>query len=303
MFEAAMGVLAGMSSLFLAYYLAALGHAIVEKSGVLNLAIDGVFVLSVGVAYTIAIYYNNNIGLALTIAAIVAAIVGGLMAFLVTKFPISHGATGLSIMFLGYGLAAIIGFPARSYQGTTGVKIGYTIDIKNPMWIWVYIISILLGIAFLLLINKTKLGAAIRAAGEDPAAAEALGVNVLNVRLIASLIGFAMIGLGGAIYEISYTQVWSVGQGIGQGWLAFAISLSAGRHPLLILLSAGIFAGLVNYMTAIQAVYNIPPDIAKMLPFAAAILAMVIFMATPLKRRLAPPKSLGKIYFREERTI
>lgn len=301
--DGVLSLLAGMSSLFLAYYLAALGHAIVEKSGVLNLAIDGVFVLSVSTAFATAVYTHNNIGAALIVPMIIALIFGGLMAFLVTKFPISHGATGLSLMFLGYGLASLIGLPARNLQGRTGIEIGYTLDITNPMWIGVYVITILLGIAFLYIINKTKLGASIRAAGEDPAAAEALGVNVLSVRLIAGIIGFALIGLGGAIFEISYTQVWSEGQGLGHGWLAFAISLSAGRHPLLILISAGVFAGLVKYMTAIQAAYSLPPDLAKMLPFVAAILAMVIFMATPLKRRLAPPKSLGKIYFREERTV
>lgn len=301
--DAVLGILAGMSSVFLAYYLAALGHAIVERSGVLNLAIDGIFVLSVAISFAVAIYTNNNVALALLVPMIVAALFGLLMAFLVTKFPISHGATGLSLMFLGYGLASLVGLPARNLQGRTGIDIGYTLDITNPMWIGVYIIAILLGVAFLFIINKTKLGAAIRAAGEDPAAAEALGVNVLMVRLIAGFIGFALIGLGGAMFEISYTQVWSEGQGLGHGWLAFAISLSAGRHPLLILISSGVFAGLVKYMTAIQAAYKLPQDLAKMLPFVAAILAMVIFMATPLKRKLAPPRSLGKIYFREERTV
>ncbi len=304
MMDAFISLLAGMSSVFLAYYLAALGHAIVEKSGVLNLAIDGVFVLSIAVAYAEAVYTNNNILASLLLTAIVAALFGMLLAFLVTKFPISHGAVGLSMMFLGYGLASLVGLPARNLQGSIkGLEIGYTIDINNPAWIAVYIIIILIGLGALFFINKTKIGAAIRAAGEDPAAAEALGVNVLAIRLFAGALGFALIGLGGAIFELAYVQVWSEGTGMGHGWLAFAISLSAGRHPLLLILSSSIFAGLVKYMTAIQAMYNIPTELAKMLPFIAAILAMVIFMATPLRRRLAPPKSLGKIYFREERTV
>jgi len=304
MIEAIIALLAGMSSVFLAYYLAALGHAIVEKSGVLNLAIDGVFVLSVAVAYAEAVYTRNNLLVSILLAVIVAAFFGMLLAFLVTKFPISHGAAGLSMMFLGYGLASLIGLPARNLQGSiVGLEIGYTIDVYNPMWVVVYIAVILIGLGALFLMNKTKIGAAIRAAGEDPAAAEALGVNVLMVRLFAGALGFALIGLGGAIYELSYIQVWSQSIAIGRGWLAFAISLSAGRHPLLLILSSSVFAGLDNYRIAIQAIYNVPTDLAKMLPYVAAILAMVIFMATPLRRRLAPPKSLGKIYFREERTV
>ncbi len=304
MIDAFISLLAGMSSVFLAYYLAALGHAIVEKSGVLNLAIDGIFALSVAVAYAEAVYTNNNILASLLLTAIVAALFGMLLAFLVTKFPISHGATGLSMMFLGYGLASLVGLPARNLQGSIrGLEIGYTIDVYNPVWIAVYVAIVLIGLGALFLINKTKIGAAIRAAGEDPAAAEALGVNVLMVRLFAGALGFALIGLGGAIFELAYVQVWSEGTGMGHGWLAFAISLSAGRHPLLLILSSSVFAGLVKYMTTIQAMYNISTELAKMLPFIAAILAMVIFMATPLRRRLAPPKSLGKIYFREERTV
>lgn len=302
------GVLAGIisflvesSPLFLAFYLAAVGHGVVEKSGVLDLAIDGVFVLSIAIAFAEAVYTRNNLFISLLWASIAAVIFGLLLAFLVTKLPISHGAAGLSLMFLGYGLASMIGVPARIRQGRVSAKVGFTV---NAYWAGIiFVVAIAVGVAIWFMIEKTKIGAAIRAAGEDPAAAENLGVNVLYVRLFAAFIGFLMIGLGAGVYELYYSPVWSEGKGMGWGWIAFAISLSAGRHPLLILISSLLFAGLVDYMPAIQAAYNLPPDIAKMLPFVVAILAMVVFMATPLRRKLAPPKSLGKIYFREERTV
>ncbi len=311
MLEAVAGFIIGMAPLFLAYYLAAVGHALVEKSGVLDLAIDGVFVMSIAVAFAEAVYSANNVWASLILAALAAVVFGVVLSFLVTKLPISHGAAGLSLTFLGYGLASLIGVPARAMQGQTGQKIGITqtlndMGIQNadqfiaPIY---YLIIFVLGIAMWLLLEKTKLGASIRAAGEDPSAAEGLGVNVLNVRLFSGILGFALIGLGGGIFVLGYSPVWSEGMGMGQGWLAFAISLSAGRHPFFIWASAGIFAALINYMPAIQAAYNLAPDVAKMLPFVIAILAMVIFMVTPLKRRLAPPKALGKIYFREERTV
>ena len=292
----------GLTPLFLAYYLAALGHGIVEKSGVLDLAIDGAFVLSVGVAYAEAVYTKNNIWLSFLVAGIASMIFGGVLAWLVTKLPVSHGAAGLSLMFLGYGLAPLIGVPARQLQGRTGLQIG-VVAINGVLASTYLGIIFVLGILEWLIMNKTKIGAAIRAAGEDPAAAESLGVNVLWVRLISGLVGFFLIGLGGAAFVLIYSPTWSQGFGVGHGWIAFAISLSAGRNALLTWVSASIFAGLITYMPAIQAAYNMPPDVAKMLPFVFAILAMVIFMLTPLKRKLPPPKSLGKIYFREERTV
>jgi ABC-type uncharacterized transport system permease subunit len=293
----------GMSPLFLAYYLAAVGNGFVEWSGVLDLAIDGAFVLSIAVAFAEAVYTGNNIWLAITVAAIASLIFGGLLAFLVTKLPISHGATGLSLMFLGYGLASLIGIPARQVQGNKGMNIGLPAPPDATLATYYYITIIIVGIVMWYILAKTKLGAMIRAAGEDPAAAEGMGVNVLYVRLLAGIVGFALIGIGGAMFDLGYSPVWSQGMGMGQGWIAFAISLSAGRHPLLTWVSAGIFAALINYMPLIQAAYNMPPDVAKMLPFIIAILAMVTFMLTPLKRKLAPPKALGKIYFREERTV
>lgn len=291
----------GVSPIFAAYYLVALGHGLMEKSGVLNLAIDGVFVLSVAVAFAVGIYYGSSY-ISILVPMIIASLFGLMLAFITTKLPISHGAAGLSTMFLGYGLASLVGIPARQAQ-RGAATFNIEISVHSPAWIMLYIISILIGIGVLLLVEKTKLGAAIRASGEDPAAAEALGVNVLITRLIASGLGYLLIGLGAALFEVAYSPVWSEGQGMGYGWIAFAISLSAGRHPLLIIVSAFVFAALEKYRFAIAAAYGLPTDFAKMLPFIAAISAMVLFMATPLRKKLAPPKSLGKIYFREERTV
>ncbi len=293
-------VLIGLTPLFLAYYLAASGHGLVELSGVLDLAIDGAFVMSIAVAYAVAVYTDNSIWLALLAAGLASLIFGLVLSFLVTKLPISHGATGLSLMFLGYGLAGLIGVPAHLYRPGASVGIG-TVDAGLAS---IYVATIIgIGLLMWFIINRTKIGAAIRAAGEDPAAAENLGVNVLWIRVITGTIGFFMIGLGGASFLLFYNPSWSEGYGIGHGWIAFAISLSAGRSPLLTWVSAGIFAGLIKYTPNIQASFGLPPDVAKMLPFVFAILAMVIFMLTPLKRRLAPPRSLGKIYFREERSV
>lgn len=288
--------------LILAYYLASLGHSIVEKSGVLNLAIDGIFVLGISIAFTQAIYSGNNLLLALISPALASIIIGLFMTYMVSKFPISHGATGLSLMFLCYGLAGVIGVPARITQSLTGESIGYTFSPESFEWIIPFMIIILLGFIMHFFIEKTKLGAMIRACGEDPLSAEALGVDVIKTRLIAAIIGFGLIGLGAGVFEIYYSRIWKEGHGLGQGWIAFSISLSSGRHPILGILTSTIFGLLYEHRFSIVAL-GLPRELAEALPFITAISAMVIYMSTPLKKKLVPPKSLGKPFFKEERTV
>ena len=288
--------------LILAYYLTSLGHSIVEKSGVLNLAIDGVFALGVSIAFSQAIYTGNNLLLSLSSSMLVAIVIGLFMTYIVTKFPVSHGAVGLSLMFLCYGLAGVIGVPARILQSTTGESIGYAFSPEGVEWLYSFIAIVVLGIISHFMIEKTKLGAMIRACGEDPLSAEALGVNVMMTRLIAALIGFGLMGLGAGVFELYYSRIWREGHGVGQGWIAFSISLSSGRHPILGILTSIIFGLLYEHRFSIVAL-GLPREFAEALPFITAILAMVIYMSTPLKRKLAPPKSLGKPFFKEERTI
>ena len=246
---------------FAAYYLAAVGHGFIEKSGVLNLAIDGVFVLGVAVAFAVGVYTINP-WIAFFVTILVGTGFGILLSYLTIKFPISHGVAGLSIMFLGYGLATLVGKPARTCQGRVGaINSGFPQDPLSKTLM--FILPILTGIALLFIINKIKLGATIRAAGENPHAASALGVDILRTRLIAGAIGYALIGAGAAFYTLAWLPLWSEGQGLGHGWIAFAISLSAGRHPLFTILTAGIFVGLVKYQFTLQAFYSLSPEITK----------------------------------------
>jgi len=286
----------------LAYYLASLGHSIVEKSGVLNLAIDGVFVLSVAVAFAQAIYTWNNPLIPVVISVASSIAVGLILVYTTSKLPVSHGAIGLSLMFLCYGLSGVIGVPARTQQGLTGQEVGYPISPVSSVWVLLYIVVVGLGFLLHYILERTKLGAMIKASGEDPLVAEALGVDVLKTRILAGVLGFALIGLGASAFELLYTRIWREGTGIGHGWIAFAVSLSSGRHPLLGIITAFLFALLYEYRFSILAV-GLPREMADALPYITAITAMVIYMATPLKTKLKTPKSLGKPFFKEERTI
>lgn len=297
-----LSIILNVMPLFIAYQVASIGHSIVEKSGVLNLAIDGVFVLCISISFTQAVYSNNDLYSSILLAVLVAVATGLFIVSLVTKLPVSQGAIGLSTMFICYGLAGIIGVPARSHQGLTGVKIGFNL-LQNPLYpIYALIATLLLSFTIHYIIEKTKLGAMIRACGENPLSAEALGVNILKTRLMAGAIGFGLIGLGGGLFELMYSRIWREGHGIGHGWIVFAISLGSGRNPLLSIVTTLLFSTLYEYRFSLL-VFGIPREFIESLPYIAAILSMVIYVTTPLGRRLKPPTSLGKIYFREERTI
>lgn len=283
---------------FTTFYLVALGHAIFEKSGVLNLAIDGVFFAATGASLLGSLALGSPV-YGVLLAVVVTALIGTFMTSVLTFFPVSHGAVGLSLQFFLYGIGIVLGYYARLRVGTV-----YVLAFSREDLLELVIFSIVLGVIIHALIEKTKLGAMIRAAGENPHAASALGVNVMLTRVIAGAIGFGLIGIGGSLFILSWIRTWDVKLFVlGYGWLAFAASLAAGRHPLMLIPIAILFGGLVSTQTDIQALLKIPADVAKLIPFTAALVLMLIYSATRLRKVFASPAFLGKPYYREEKSL
>uniref|UniRef100_A0A7C2FYR7 Ribose ABC transporter permease n=1 Tax=Thermosphaera aggregans TaxID=54254 RepID=A0A7C2FYR7_9CREN len=296
--ESILGVIEGVGAAFITFYLVALGHSIFEKAGLLDLAIDGIFFMSTGAAVLGAVMFGNPIAGSL-IAALVASLFGLLMAYLLTTLPISHGAVGLSLQFLGYGVGIVLGYPVRQQVGAL-----YAFCYSQEALLEISGVALLLGLFIHYLIEKTKLGAAIRASGENPHAASALGVNVLVTRLIAAAIGFAIVGLGASFFPLLWQRYWDIKvYTLGYGWLAFTIALAAGRHPIFLLPMALLFGGLVEYSVTIQSMLKLPADVAKLIPFVGALGAMLAYSFTKLGRIFASPQSLGKVYYKEEKTV
>jgi len=293
-----------IAPIFAYLYIAGLGHGLVEKSGILNLAVDGAFTLGVALAFTYCTYVlEPTAALALTTATI--GVIGLAIAFLTTKLPISHGAVGLSLMFISYGLASYFGYPAALRIKKEGLEL-HTYVTNEVTSSIALMVSLLLGFLIYYILYKTKLGASIRAVGENPHAATTLGVDVLLIRLITSYLGYALIGVGSALYLLMDVKGWQEGSGMGLGWIAFAVSLAAGRHPLVTMFTSGVFSIILKYRyTFLNFLGPLGMSVFTLNAFqyATAVLAMIIFAVTPLRRRFAPPKSLGKIYFKEERTV
>jgi len=297
---------------FTTTYLVALGHSVLERSGVLNLAIDGVFFLATGI--TVAIVapladFLSSLGftpvlsatLAIIITGLLTAVIGAFKAWILTKLPISHGAVGLSLMFLGYGLGIIAGYTMRLQIVRVGL---YAYPDDPSIYLVVLLVAISAGVALHLVITRTALGAAIRACGENPHVALVLGVNVLKVRLTAGVIGFFVMGVGASLFVLLWQKYWDMRiYLLGYGWLAFTIALAAGRHPLVLIPLALVFGGLVEFDVKLQATLGLQRDLAKMIPFLATLALMAVYGSTRLKKVFEPPRSLGKIFYTEERTV
>lgn len=283
---------------FITFYLVSLGHSVFEKSGVLNLAIDGVFFASTGVAVLGAALFGNPIYGCL-LAMVVTAILGLFMSTVLTYFPVSHGAVGLSLQFLGYGIGVLSGYYMRLRIGTI-----YAVAFAREDILELIAGSVVLGLVIHYMIEKTKLGAAIRATGENPHAAAALGVRVLFIRAVAGVIGFGLIGLGGSMFILSWNRTWDAKMyTLGYGWLAFAAALAAGRHPILLIPIALLFGGLTAAQTDLQVLAKVPADVAKLIPFLVALGLMLVYGTTRLRRIFASPSSLGKPFYKEEKSL
>jgi len=305
-------ILPKLIAAFSTMYMVSLGHSIMEKSGILDLAIDGAFFFSTGVSVYLAVAFYNvltPLGVAQPIATLLAllatgvftALIGAFMAWILTSLPISHGALGLSLQFVGYGLGIMAGYPVRQSVGNIDP---YSLPRDVNVYLGLLASSLIVGVAVYLLIEKTPLGASIKACGENPHAASALGVNVLKTRIIAGILGFYILGVGASLYPLAWQRYWDIkSYTLGYGWFAFTIALAGGRNPIYLIPLSLVFGGLLEFSIRMMTLFGISADMAKLIPFAATLGVMVMYGATELRRIFASPSSLGKAYYKEEKTI
>ncbi len=290
-----------LNPLALALTLAVLGDVVVERSGVLNLAIDGLFVLCVAVTFSVFVATSSPI-MALIAVLACGAVLAVVMSMLINVFLANHVLAGLAMNMVCYGIATIVGtrflgraLPTSLYMDT--VTIGVVVALSTALtWLLLY---------------RTSFGVALRACGYNPRNAEALGIDVGRTRLVAMLLGYELIALGAFVYLASYVGTWSAGLGTGWGFLALSLAIASLWHPVLAPILATSFAALYVSMVEIQThpirigsvVIKMSPAMVSAIPFVAALVLVSILYATPLRRIVSPPRALGEPYFREERTL
>jgi general nucleoside transport system permease protein len=298
----------------------ALGELLAERSGVLNLGVEGMMLVGAVIGFWSVQRFHPDTGIALLAAIAVAAVAGAAMAsihaFLVITLRASQIVSGLALtIFAGAaGLSSYLGnnlnladepalhtfnplFPG-SWQRWPVV--GPIVFGQNLL---VYA-SWLLVPAIAYYLSRTRLGLNVRAVGESPAAADAMGINVAAYRYAHTIAGGALAGIAGATFTLAINPLWVDGITGGAGWIAIALVIFAFWRPELCLVGAYFFGALQALAPELQArQISLGPTVlwTNALPYLATIVVLVIVSAGNTKRRLGAPAALGTAYTREER--
>ncbi len=282
---------------------AALGELVVEKSGVLNLGVEGMMLAGAVVAFMVAATTKQPwLGVVAGMAA--GAALSIIFGVLTLSLMANQVATGLALSLFGVGLSAFIGLPYISVV-IDGIKplaipgvsdlplIGKLLFSHSP---FVYLSLVLYGLIQYVLFH-TRVGLIVRAVGESPDSAHAIGYPVVAIRYLAVLFGGACAGLGGAYMAVAYTPLWTEGMTAGRGWIALALVVFATWKPWRVVAGAYLFGGVTLAQFQAQAMgATIPSQFLSMLPYVATIIVLAIISRDAAAIRMNAPASLGKPY-------
>ena len=282
--------------------LAGLGELVTEKSGVLNLGVEGMMLMGAVTGYAVAASTGHPwLGFAAAIGAGMAMAL--LFGFLTLTLLANQVATGLALTIFGTGFSAYIGKPFTSLTLPVTVEMlplpGLSkIPVLGPALFSLTLLGYLSFILFLLVgwfLYRTRAGLMLRAVGESPQVAHAVGFPVLTIRYGATLFGGAMAGLGGAYYSIVYLHLWQEQLTAGRGWIALALVVFASWRPGRLMVGALLFGAVMALQFYAQAIgVPVPTQFLAMLPYLATVLVLVLISRNPNLTRLNAPGSLGK---------
>ncbi len=259
---------------------AGIGELVTEKSGVLNLGVEGMMLVGAVSAFIILVITGSYF-LAFFVSILSGIIMSGLFAFLVLFLMSNQIATGLALTIFGIGLSSMLG---KQYIGTP-------IDGLSP-WFFV-IFSFLIVFLVSYFFYKTKAGLILRAVGESHNSAHALGYSVIKIRFLSILFGGSMCALAGSYISICYAPMWQEGMTAGRGWIALALVVFATWKPERVLIGAYIFGGVTILQMNLQALgLRFPGQFFSMAPYIATIIVLVLISSNKLRIKLSAPASL-----------
>ena len=280
---------------------AALGELVTEKSGVLNLGVEGMMLVGAVVAFMVAAKTGSP-WLGVLAGTGAGAAVSMIFAVIALSLLANQVATGLALSLFGVGLSAFVGldFVSVVIDGIKPLAIAGLSDIPflgpllfghNPL---VYL-SFVLFAAVQFFLYRTRAGLVLRAVGESPQSAHAIGYPVIAIRYAAVFFGGACAGLAGAFLSVAYTPLWVEGMVAGRGWIALALVVFATWKPWRVLAGAYLFGGVTLAQFQVQAMGSaIPAQYLSMLPYVATIVVLAFISRDAVTIRLNAPASLGK---------
>lgn len=292
------------------YLLAAQGTMLGGRTGIFCVCQEGVMLVGASAGF-LAAYLSGNMLVGALVAMLSGALFGLAMAYFTTTLKMNQFVIGLALFFFGLGLSTllyklVVGVtlqpPIVPTLDPLPIPILSKIPILGPILfeqnILVYF-AVLLSIFLYYLLYKTSLGLELRSVGENPKAADSLGVNVSAFRYVATTMGGALMGLAGAYLPMVFTGTFTQGMVAGRGWISIALTFFGGWTPHGILAGAFVFAGVEVLALKVQVGGSaIPYQFLLLAPYIATILVMIF-----ASRRLRQPAFLGGNYDRERRSL
>lgn len=308
----------------------AMGEIVTEKSGNLNLGVPGIMYLGGFAGFASAYFYENNAQnpnavicvLLSLVCCIIASMLGGLIfSFLTITLRANQNVTGLALTTFGMGVANFFGvfiLDGKSYTAAPLANSAYSQKIPGLSGLGVvgqtvfgygFLVyaAIVLAIVMFWFLNKTRVGLNLRAVGENPATADAAGINVSKYKYIATCIGAGISGIGGLYYVLDYNSgIWATtGQIEALGWLAVALVIFTTWRPLNAIWGAylfGVLYWLYQFLPSLLgwSVTSYMTDLIQMVPYVVTIVVLIV-TSLRKKKENQPPAHLGLAYFREER--
>jgi ABC-type uncharacterized transport system permease subunit len=282
---------------------AATGELVTERSGVVNLGVEGMMLIGTVTAFAVALagYPPFVAGIAAAGAGALASLV---FAVLALSLATNQYAAGLALTILGSGLSAFIGhdFSGASLKTIGKIHLPVLSDLPvvgpalfahDPM---VYLALALVAAVWWFL-YRTRAGLVVRIVGEAPGSAHAIGYPVIAIRYLTTMFGGAMAGLGGAYLALAYTPLWVENMTAGRGWIALALVVFAAWRPGRVLLGAWLFGGVSVLQLFAQGIgIKVPSELLSSLPYIATIVVLVAISRNPKTLRLNAPVSLGQSF-------
>ena len=297
-------ILAGTIAAATPLIFAGLGELVAERTGVINLGVEGMMLVGAIAGFAFAAHYEASVASALLVGALAGMFMSLIFAFFTLSLSTNQSACGLALTIFGIGISAFIGqnYVSMALPGLQNLNIPGLADIPwiGPVLFQQNYVVYLSIVAFLVIwwvLAKTRLGLLLKAVGESPESAHAMGYNVLAIRYCAVLFGGAMAGIGGAFLSTVYTPMWIENMVAGRGWIAIALVVFATWKPTRLMLGAYLFGGVTILQFHAQALgLKVPNELLSALPYVATIVVLVIISRDKKLLKMNLPASLGKTF-------
>jgi len=288
---------------------ATLGEILTEKSGVLNLGLEGIMLIGAFTGFSVT-YSTGNPWLGVLAAFIAGMCFTLIHAFLSITMGANQVVSGLALTMTGTGATSLLGrhYIGETIKGFSITPVPYLSDIPflGPILfnhdVLVYL-SFLFVFVLAFFLNHTRFGLNLRAVGDSPRSADAAGLNVQKIRYIYTVIGGGIVAIGGAYMSVAYTKMWGDLMTAGRGWIAIALVIFAIWHPARAAFGAYLFGGVTAFQLRLQtAGTNISASLLMTLPYVLTIMVLFFISVRQGKGILfGSPAGLGQPYYREER--